>query len=346
MTRMADGLQPNEERSGFQIIRPKTFGPGKMKTLSFMIAALTYLFKMRKHYQILHAHLAFGPAFVAVLLGRFLGKKVVVKLGGSNAIGDVQVSMKTWRGRLRFWAIRRWANVVVTLTDVMRDEALQIGIPVERVQILNNGIDAAAYDFDLAAKQQARKQIGQDGNVVVLFVGRLDPVKSLPTIIDAMKLVQVSCPSLRLIIVGDGVERASLEAHVQRLGLENVVVFAGNQKNVSPYLKAADIFVLPSFTEGISNALLEAMASRLTCLATPVGGNNEVLDNGKYGVMVPVANVQAWSDALIEWGNDRKKCQVMGQKARDRILATYDFSVVGAQYEKMYNDLLFVTRQE
>lgn len=346
ITRMADGLQRSEERSGFQIIRPKTFGPGKMKTLSFMLAALAYLFKMRKHYQILHAHLAFGPAFVAVILGRFLGKKVIVKLGGSNAIGDVQVSMKTWRGRLRFWAIRRWANVVVTLTDVMRAEALQIGIPVERVQILNNGIDAAAYDFDLAVKQRAKKKIGQEGNILVLFVGRLDPVKSLPTIIDAMKLAQASCPSLRLIIVGDGVERASLEALVKKLSLEKIVVFAGNQNNVSLYLKAADIFALPSFTEGISNALLEAMASSLTCLATPVGGNNEVLENGKYGVMVPVVDVQAWADALIEFGNDDKKRHALGQKARDRIMKTYDFSVVGAQYEKMYNELLFVKTQE
>lgn len=340
VTRMAEGLQEREERNGFQIVRPKTFGPGKMRTISFMFSALAYLLKMRNHYQILHAHLAFGPAFIAVILGRLFGKKVIVKLGGSNAIGDVQVSMKTWRGRLRFWAIRRWADVVVALTDVMRVEALQTGIPPERVRVLNNGIDASAYQFDMAEKQLAKKKIGLEGNTVALFIGRLDPVKSLPTIVDAMKIAQESAPFLRFVIVGDGVERTALETRVRELELENTVVFAGSQKDVSLYLKAADMFVLPSFTEGISNALLEAMASELACLATPVGGNNEVLDQGKYGVMVPVADVQAWADTLVEFANDEKKRHTMGQKARERILMTYDFSVVGAQYEQMYNDLL------
>lgn len=340
VTRHADGLLEREDRSGFQIVRPKTIGHGKMRTISFMLGALVYLLKMRRHYQILHAHLAFGPAFVAVLLGRFFGKKVIVKLGGSNAIGDVQVSMKTWRGRLRFWAIRRWADIVVALTDVMRNEALQIGIPPERIRILNNGIDASAYVYSAEEKLQAKKQLGQAGNPIALFVGRLDPVKSLTTVIDGMEIARTSNPALRFMIVGDGIERAALELQVKQQGLEGNVIFAGDQRDVSPYLKAADMFVLPSLTEGISNALLEAMASSLPCLATPVGGNNEVLDYGKYGVMLPVADVQAWANALLELGSDPGKRQLLGQKARERIMTTYDFSVVGAQYEQMYNELI------
>ncbi|GAB1470839.1 hypothetical protein MASR2M66_17170 [Chloroflexota bacterium] len=340
VTRHADGLLEREDRSGFQIVRPRTIGHGKMRTISFMLGALVYLLKMRRHYQILHAHLAFGPAFVAVLLGRFFGKKVIVKLGGSNAIGDVQVSMKTWRGRLRFWAIRRWADIVVALTDVMRNEALQIGIPPERIRILNNGIDASAYVYSAEEKLQAKKQLGQAGNPIALFVGRLDPVKSLTTVIDGMEIVRTSNPALRFMIVGDGIERAALELQVKQQGLEGNVIFAGDQRDVSPYLKAADMFVLPSLTEGISNALLEAMASSLPCLATPVGGNNEVLDYGKYGVMLPVADVQAWANALLELGSDPGKRQLLGQKARERIMTTYDFSVVGAQYEQMYNELI------
>lgn len=340
VTRLAEGLLEREQRKGFQIVRPKTFGLGKMRTVSFMLSALGYLLANRSKYQILHAHLAFGPAFIAVLLGKLFGKKVIVKLGGSNAIGDVQVSMKTWRGRLRFWAIRRWANVVVALTDVMRDEALQIGIPPERVKILNNGIDARAYDFDETARLAAKQQLGLQENTVALFVGRLDPIKSLPTVIEAMRSARQRSPQLRFVIVGDGPERAALEAQARSFGVQDVIQFAGSQKNVNLYLKAADLFILPSFTEGISNALLEAMASSVACLATPVGGNKEVLDQGKYGVMVPVANVDAWADTLVEYGNSETKRKAIGQKGRERILSTYDFRVVGAQYAQMYNDLL------
>ena len=87
VTRHADGLPFAETRDGFEILRPKTLGGGKMRTLTFIVFSLLQLYRMRSEYQILHAHLAFGPAFAAALLGRLLGKRVVVKLGGSNAIG-------------------------------------------------------------------------------------------------------------------------------------------------------------------------------------------------------------------------------------------------------------------
>lgn len=340
ITRHAAGLPFVEERDGFQVLRPKTLGSGKMRTITFMLFALIKLYRMRRQYQILHAHLAFGPAFVAVILGRLLGKRVIVKLGGSNTIGDIHVSLNTWRGRLRLYAIRKWADMVVVLTDVMREEALSVGIPEERVLLLNNGIDAGAYVFDLPQKEQARNSLGLAEKKVLLFIGRLDPVKSLPTVLDALASALVPCPSLYLLIVGDGPEKDSLEEQSRLLGIQKSVTFTGNQKNVRPYLQAADIFLLPSLTEGISNALLEAMSAGLACMATPVGGSNEVLAQGRYGKMVPVADSQAWAQAFIELGSDSARRHQLGQRARQRILEEYDFNVVGARYENLYRELL------
>jgi len=338
LTRRAPGLAANEMRQGFQIIRPRTIGSGKIRTLTFMLFALITLYQMRRQYQILHAHLAFGPAFVAVLMGRLLGKRVIVKLGGSNSIGDVNVSRKTWRGRLRLAAIRRWADVVVVLTDIMRDEALSVGIPLDRVVLFNNGIDSSAYVFDKTSKAAAKESLGLTGKTVLLFVGRLDPVKSLPTALEALKIALIPCPSLHMLIVGDGPERLLLQDIAENM--KGQVTFAGNQKDVQPYLRAADIFVLPSITEGISNALLEAMASGLACVATPVGGNNEVLDKGKYGRMAPALDVQAWSKTLIELAENEQQRLQLGELAKQRILDVYDFNVVGAQYESLYVQLL------
>jgi glycosyltransferase involved in cell wall biosynthesis len=100
------------------------------------------------------------------------------------------------------------------------------------------------------------------------------------------------------------------------------------------------MFVLPSITEGISNALLEAMAAGVACLATPVGGNLEVLAQGKYGVLIPVGDVSAWAKAFTEIGNDPALRAKLGQIARERIFSQYDFNVVGAQYEDLYSELL------
>jgi len=340
VTRRGDGLPENEERNGFQIVRPLTTGSGKIRTITFMFFAMMTLFRMRNQYQILHAHLAFGPAFIGVLIGRLLGKKVIVKLGGSNAIGDIQVSMSTWRGRLRLWAIRRWAHKVIALTDVMRDEALQAGVPAERVRIMNNGIDGASYLSSQKEREDAKHSLNLVDKSVALFIGRLDPVKSLSTTIDAIHIAKDKHPSIHFVIVGDGPEREKLEAQVQNLDVQANISFAGNQKNVRPYLQAADMFLLPSITEGISNALLEAMASGLPCLATPVGGNNEVLEHGKYGLMVPVANVSEWADALVRMATTESLRKELGTKAHERVLSMYDFNVVGSQYEKLYSELM------
>src|SRR5512140_3073076 len=145
LTRRAPGLPASETRSGFQIVRPAALGRGKLQTVSFVLGALAELWRLRKNYSILHAHLAFGPAFAAVLAARFLGKRVVVKLGNSGEFGDIQVSQKTWRGRLRLSVFRRWADMVIVLDDAMQAEALSAGFRPERVRRMNNGIDARAF---------------------------------------------------------------------------------------------------------------------------------------------------------------------------------------------------------
>jgi len=339
VTRRGDGLPASEKRNGFTILRPQTLGTGKLRTITFMFFTLVMLFRMRRQYQILHAHLAFGPAFVATMLGRLLHKRVIVKLGGSGSIGDVYTSRRTWRGRLRLAAIRRWADIVIVLTDVMRNEALSAGISPEHIRIFNNGIDASSYRFE-NAKENAKHELGLDGKTILLFVGRLDPVKSLSTLLEALALSLDLRPALHLIIVGDGPERIRLETQAKTLGVAKMVEFSGNQKDVRSYLQVADMFVLPSITEGISNALLEAMASGVACLATPVGGNLEVLAQGQYGMLVPVGDVNAWAKAFADLGNDLELRTKLGQVARERILAQYDFNVVGAQYEALYTELL------
>jgi glycosyltransferase involved in cell wall biosynthesis len=340
LTRHTKGLLTLEERNGFTIVRPATWGIGKIQTITFLISTIITLYKMRKQYQILHAHLAFGPAFVATLMGKLLNKKVIVKLGGSNAIGDIQASMKTWRGRIRLNAIRKWADVIIALTNVMRDEAIQAGIPASRIRLIDNGIDSQSYKSSTLEKEKAKKIINSEDNTLILFVGRLDPVKSLPTIIEAMKIAITTQPTLKLIIVGDGPQKRSLEKLVNALSLHDYVEFTGNKTDIKAYLQASDIFVLPSLTEGISNALLEAMASSIACVATPVGGNLEVLENAKYGLMPPVGDVQAWAQVLIDLGSNENLRRQFGEKAKERILTKYDFNVVGNRYIKLYSELI------
>lgn len=204
--------------------------------------------------------------------------------------------------------------------------------------MFNNGIDASLYDFAMT-NDDAKQALGLDGKTIILFVGRLDPVKSLPTLLDAFSFSLDRVPDLHLIIVGDGPDRIPLEKRSRELHLESKVDFKGNQRDVIPYLQAADMFVLCSETEGISNALLEAMSARVACLATPVGGNLEVLAGGKHGLMVPVGDVKAWADAIVKVACDTDLRTKLGRSARERILEQYDFNVVGRRYEDLYHEL-------
>jgi glycosyltransferase involved in cell wall biosynthesis len=339
ITRHAPGLPTQEARAGFEITRPFTGGSGKIRTLTFVLGTLFSLWKLRKSYCILHAHLAFGPAFAAVIIGRLLNKRAIVKLGNSGDFGDIQVSQSSWRGRLRLFAFRRWANTIITLDEAMHAEALAAGFDAGRLLRINNGIDAQAFAPALS-RAEAHTQLGLQDKVVVLHVGRLAEQKALPTLLEALALALETAPDLHLILVGDGPKLSALEAQAQTLGLDGQITFAGQQANVRPYLAAADLFALPSTAEGISNALLEAMAAGLACLAAPVGGNPEVLDQGRCGLLLPMRDASAWGTALANLGNDSERRQSLGLAARQRILDQYDFSVVGKYYEDLYTHLL------
>lgn len=339
ITRRLGNLPGSEAFSGYQVVRPRPFGPGKLRSLTFVLGAVLALLRLRSQYRILHAHLAFGPAFAAVLAGRLLGKRVLVKLGNSGAFGDIGVSQRTLRGRLRLAAFRHWADGVIVLDEHMAAEARQAGFDPQRLYPMNNGIDAQAF-VPVQPRLQAQEALGLAGKVVLLYVGRLATQKSLPTLLQGLARALPACPALHLVLVGDGPERPALERQVRALGLGGQVTFAGNQGDVRPYFDAADLFGLPSQAEGISNALLEAMSAGLACLATPVGGNASVLDQGRCGVLLPPGDAEAWSQALAGLGNDPARRQQLGTAARQRILAHYDFSVVGARYEALYARLL------
>ncbi len=339
VTRGAAGLPAHEERSGFWIERIPQLGPGKVKTLSFMAGAILALWRCRGEYEIFHAHLSFAPALVASSMGRLLGKRVIVKYGNSGLFGDVQASQRTWRGRVRLTVLRRWVDVNIALSAEMETELLAAGFPSERICRMVNGVDAEAFRPQ-ESKTAAKESLGLADRTIALFVGRLTAQKALPTLMLALQNAVTVCPQLHLVLVGDGPDRLALEQRVSELGIAPHITFVGKAADVRPYLNAADMFVLPSVAEGISNALLEAMAAGVACVATAVGGSPEVLDDGACGVLLPPERPDLLSAALVRLARDPDEAARLGRLARSRILSHYDFAVVGDQYRSLYAQLL------
>jgi glycosyltransferase involved in cell wall biosynthesis len=339
ITRRLPGFASAEKMNGYYVLRPATWGPGKLKTVSFILGALWHLWRLRRSYKILHAHLLFGPAFAAAIAGRILRKRVIVKLGSSGPHGEIQVTRRTFRGRISLALLRRWVDAIIVLDNEMQVEAVSAGFPASRVYTMFNGIETSAFAPALS-REDAKAALGISDEILVLYVGRLVPQKSLTTLLRAMKLAVQSCPNLHLMLVGDGSEQESLQALIVSLNIGEFVTFAGKQTNVKPFLNAADIFTLPSEKEGMSNALLEAMATGLSCLATPVGASSQMLNYGQCGLLLPVGDVSAWGKALVDLGGDPNRRAEIGKAAQQRAMTEYDFSVVGARYEAFYQNLM------
>lgn len=344
ITRRVGSLPRHERRDGFDVYRLAQFGPGKIKTVTFTIAAIISLLRLRHSYDILHAHLAFSPAIAAAVAGKILRKVVIVKFGSNNtSSGEIKLSQRTWRGRLRLAILRRWVDICIALDSEMEKEILDAGFSPNRVVRMGNGIDTARFK-PYADKFSAKKalDLGSGNKILVLYTGRLISEKALDLLLMAMKQAMASCKELHLLMIGKGNERDALVALAEKLGIQHCVTFIDYINDVQPYLNAGDIFVLPSLGEGISNSLLEAMSCGLACISTRVGGSTEVLGDGKYGLIIPPNSVEELTEALVRLGNSASERTQLGNLARQRILEKYDFQVVGEQYYSLYTRLLEV----
>jgi len=149
--------------------------------------------------------------------------------------------------------------------------------------------------------------------------------------------------SLRCILVGDGPERSALENLIAELGIEGSVWMAGDRDDIPELLACLDVFVLPSLGEGISNTVLEAMASGLPVVATRVGGNPELVEDGVTGLLVPVGDVTALANALLTLVEDPAQCEQMAHAAVRRVQRDFDWEATVAAYLEVYDVLLGTT---
>lgn len=188
---------------------------------------------------------------------------------------------------------------------------------------------------DRYAATQARPQ---SGPVQLLFVGRVAPVKGLRVLLEALGAARAQGADLHLTIVGDGEDRAHLEQLAAPLGA--AVHFAGyqSQQGVADAMAAADIFVLPSFAEGVPVVLMEAMASGKPVISSLVAGIPELVEDGVSGYLVPPGDAETLAARIIELAADPDRRAAMGQAGRDKVLAEFDIGVEAARIARLFAD--------
>lgn len=286
-------------------------------------------------------------ALEAQLCGIGLGVKRVHGEHGRE-IGDVDGSNRRYlflRRRMRP-LIHRYITVSRDLQHWLQE---RVGVSPARVTQIYNGVDHSRFTpgtvKPLALLPEHWR--GPGDIVVVGTVGRLTPVKDQRTLLRAVAQLRAVDPELgprlRVMLVGDGPLGGDLAALVEELGLGDIAWLPGARDDVDELLRLMDVFVLPSLGEGISNTVLEAMASGLPVVATAVGGNLELVRDGENGHLVPVGDAAALAGALGRIAGDDTLRAAMGTAAVHFVQGGFDWNRTAAQYGAVYDELLGAT---
>jgi glycosyltransferase involved in cell wall biosynthesis len=210
-------------------------------------------------------------------------------------------------------------------------------LPPERISLIPNAVELPPALSRQREALQARFGFSPD-NVVAVTTARLVPAKGHRYLLEAMAGLRAEFPRLRLLFLGDGEARATLEAQRDALGLAGSVFFAGSVGGVLPLLTGCDLFVLPSLWEGMPVALLEAMAVGLPVLATRVDGTPEVITDGETGLLVPPRDPGALADGLRRLLTDDALCARLAAAGQAHVRAAYDIETLVDRYLEVLCD--------
>lgn len=248
----------------------------------------------------------------------------------------LKVSLYNWLDRLALKKI----DGVVGVSEALVQQLHRTGVSPRQIRSIPNGIRLPVEGLR-GQKASIRVAKGDLNTQVVLgAVGRLSPVKGYSYLLTAMQEVVRQHPCCRLIIAGDGPMKQELESLRDRLGLSQFVHFAGFIDDIEEFLVAIDVFVMPSLSEGLPMALLEAMACGKACIASEVGGIPEVLSNPDLGVLVPPAHPSAMAKAILSVIQDESRRVRMGEMAKREILERFSVERMAAQYLEFYGQIM------
>jgi len=309
---------------------------GRKAGLDWTLAARIAGHARRRNVRILHCH-QYTPWFYGILSKLLKPELKVVFTEHGRFYPDV-VS----------WKRRCFNKVMGPLTDCITGvspatlKALREveGFNASRMLLIYNGVDGSNFEVP-DSRTELRSKLGlSPARHYFILTCRLDPIKWIDGLLQAFRLVVDRSPETGLLLIGDGHLRESIASQIRQLGLQDHVVMPGYQPNVAEWLKAADVFVMSSLSEGTSVSLIESMAAGLPCVVTRVGGNEHVMQDGVTGVLVPPRSVEALAEGMHRMIVDWDMRARFGQNALKRFKEHFQLTAMLQGYEGIYRSLL------
>ncbi|MCA1925011.1 MAG: TIGR03088 family PEP-CTERM/XrtA system glycosyltransferase [Thiobacillus sp.] len=252
---------------------------------------------------------------------------------------------QNWKYNLLRRAARPFvSNYIAVSRDLETWLRLQIGVPQRKLHQIYNGVDGEKFHPRTGDRPEGLPAGFADADSRVFgSVGRMVEVKDYPTLVEAYIRLHRQAPALaggtRLVIVGEGLARAACQRRLDAAGLARFVWLPGERHDIAELMRTFDVFVLPSKNEGISNTILEALATGLPVIATAVGGNVELVDSG-HGRLVRAGDAADMAQALLEYLEAPETIRVQGDAARREAQARFSIPAMAEAYATVYDHTL------
>ena len=292
-------------------------------------------FLRRERIDVMHAHDLWSN-LMGVPAARLAGVPAIISSRRDLAHFDwYQGKKRTWLRR-----IQNLSNVVLANATPIRDALVaEDGFAPEKLRVIHNGVDTTR--FQQGKRDRARLFPGLERARLVVLVGNMhSDVKGHSWLIAAAPVVIGEFPETHFVFAGDGEMRPELEKQAAELGKRENFLFLGRRNDIPDILASCDIAILPSRAEGLPNAVLEYMAAGLPTIASRVGGNAELLQEGITGLLVPAEDSKAISESLLRLLRDPELARTIATKGRQVAVENYSFDRLIREVDALYTELL------
>jgi glycosyltransferase involved in cell wall biosynthesis len=305
---------------------------GKLYPMCFLVE-LFVRFLLKQSYDVIHVHTLNSPAFIAIALGFVLRKPVLLKVTRSGKNSQIDRYMGSSLGRTLFRFLTRHTSRFIAITGDIIEELRSAGVPEDKIAHIPNGVHPSKSG--VSPKDESAR--------IFVYVGRLIRRKRVSLLLEAWAKADLP-EGCGLLVVGNGREKEQLERFSSELGIGDAVSFLGEleHEQVKEVLHKADVFVLPSDSEGMSNALLEGMAHGLAVVAARIEANASLIDDGVNGLLFGSAEELSQQISLL--AQSCNECHRLARAARETIVERHEFGHVASQYIDLYSRVTHQTR--
>ena len=333
LTEYRQGLPGTETVQGIPVYR--YIKAWHLFEYSYLLSVFSFLYRHRQH---IDAVICFGLYLFtapAVLFCKAFGKKIFIAPSSSDKTGDLYRCAQLRTGTFIRWCSRR-ADRIIALSCAIYQELCENGFSAQKIMMIPNGVDTSWF---VPAHHQPEHPF------TLCYVGRLVEGKGIETLIEALRIVNSSGINFLCFLVGAGPLQHQLRIHIGQSGLTDKIVLTGEVEDVRPYYHRSDVFVLPSYSEGMPVALLEAMACGLCIVTTPVGGIPDVIqeENGnpsapsqcricRNGILIPPGAPHILAETLLLLYHDTDLRQRLSRMSRATVVERYHIDTVVDQY--------------